>query len=67
MNTALTFDQAINASADLIDAIDSGATSAAEALPQLNQIMQSANGARGFFVSLLTGDSALSKIYQMSY
>jgi len=57
----LTFDQALSTCSDLIDAIDSGETTAAQALPQLNEIMQSANGARGFFVCLLTGDSPLSE------
>ena len=61
MNAELTFDKAITLSANLIEAIDAGQITAAEALAPLNEIMQSTNGARGFFVSLLTGDSAFSE------
>jgi hypothetical protein len=57
----LTFDVAIAKSNQLIEQVGSGEISAEDALPQLLTITQSMNGARGFFVALLTGDSKLSE------
>lgn len=54
MAPELTFDQAIMRSNDLIYAVDSGEISASDAVPQLDVILASSNGARGFFVALLT-------------
>jgi hypothetical protein len=57
----LTFDRAISLSTDLIYTVDCGEVSPADAVEHLNSIVSSTNGARGFFVALLTGESALSK------
>ncbi|MBI2810937.1 MAG: hypothetical protein HYX67_08935 [Candidatus Melainabacteria bacterium] len=56
----LTFDKAISLSTDLIYSVETGEVSAADAVEHLNTIVSSTNGARGFFVALLTGESALS-------
>src|SRR4051812_1828756 len=56
----LTFDKAISLSTDLIYSVETGEVSAAKAVEHLNAIVSSTNGARGFFVALLTGESALS-------
>ncbi len=57
----LTFDRAISLSNDLIYSVETGEVTAAAAAEHLNTIVSSINGARGFFVALLTGETALSK------
>jgi hypothetical protein len=56
----LTFDKAISLSTDLIYSVETGEVSAADAVEHLNSIVSSINGARGFFVALLTGESKLA-------
>ncbi|RTL43836.1 MAG: hypothetical protein EKK48_08820 [Candidatus Melainabacteria bacterium] len=56
----ITFDRAISLSNDLIYSVEKGEVTPAEAAEHLNSIVSSINGARGFFVALLTGESALS-------
>jgi hypothetical protein len=57
----MTFDVAIAKSNHLIEQVGTGELSAEDALPELLTITQSMNGARGFFVAFLTGDSQLSE------
>lgn len=56
----LTFDKAISLSNDLLYAVETGETTPESAAEHLNSIVSSINGARGFFVALLTGESKLS-------
>jgi hypothetical protein len=59
-NANLTFDRAISMSTDLIYSVDSGEITPAAAVEHMDSIVSSTNGARGFFVALLTGESKLS-------
>ncbi len=61
MDESLTFDRAISLSTDLIYSLESGEITALESVQHLDSIVGTTNGARGFFVALLTGESALSK------
>lgn len=56
----LTFDKAISVSTDLIYSVETGETTAESAVEHLSNIVASTNGARGFFVALLTGESNLA-------
>jgi hypothetical protein len=47
--------------ANLIDAVENNETSISEAKTQLEELLRTSNGARGFFVSFLTGHSKLSQ------
>lgn len=67
MNSELTFDKAITLSNDLIQAVESGVLTEKEASIQLASIIASTNGARGFFVALLTGTSSLSENIPQSF
>lgn len=56
----LTFQQAIGVSQDLLAQADQNAYSEAELQTAIATLVASENGARGFFVTYLTGDSPLA-------
>ncbi|HEY9679020.1 MAG TPA: hypothetical protein V6C76_13505 [Drouetiella sp.] len=56
----ITFDRAISLSTDLIYAFERGESTIENASEHLDKIVSTANGARGFFVALLTGESNLA-------
>lgn len=56
----LSFEQAIALTQDLMAQIEAGTLSAAEEEQAIAALVSSENGARGFFVTYLTGDSALA-------
>ncbi len=59
-STPLSFEQAIGFSQDLLTRWQAQQLVAAEAQAALAQLLSSTQGARGFFVALLTGDSQLA-------